>query len=295
MSDRAKGVLAVLFTYMFWGAMPIYWKAAAAASPAEILGHRAVWSCAFAFALLALTRGMKTVASLFRDNRSSLPTLALASAALTANWYLYIWAVNNGRILETSLGYFICPLISILFGVVVFRERLWPFQVLAVGIAACGVGVEVAVLGSLPLVALGIALSFACYGLLKKMVRVDALSGFALETLFIVPFALAWLAWLQKTGAAHYPYGTALNVLLAGAGVLTALPLLTFAWGLKRTPMTLVGLSQYASPGLSFLTATLLYHEPMPSARVVSFSLIWTAILLFTAESFLRAKRRPAE
>lgn len=290
MSDGAKGALAVLFTYMFWGVMPIYWRAVAAASPAEILGHRAIWSCVFAFALLALTRGMKSVASLFRDNRASLAALALASAVLTVNWYLYIWAVNNGRILEASLGYFINPLISILFGVAVFRERLRLFQALAIGIAVCGVGVEAAALGSLPLVALGIAFSFGSYGLLKKMIKVDSLSGLALETLFIAPFALAWLVWLQKTGAAHYPYGAALNVLLAGAGVLTAGPLITFAWGLKRTSMTLVGFIQYASPVLTFLTATLLYHEPMPPARVASFSLIWAAIILFTAESFLRAK-----
>jgi chloramphenicol-sensitive protein RarD len=272
--------------------MPIYWKVLAAASPAEILGHRAIWSCAFAFALLVLTRGMKSVVSLFRDNRASLATLALASVAITANWYLYIWAVNTGRILETSLGYFINPLLSILFGVAVFRERLRPFQVLAIGIAVCGVGVEVAALGSLPLLALGIAFTFGCYGLLKKMVHVDSLSGLALETLFIVPFALAWLIWLQKTGAAHFPYGAAMNLLLVGAGVLTAAPLVAFAWGLKRTPMTLVGFTQYASPILTFLTATLLYHEPMPPARVASFSLIWAAILLFTAESFLRAKKK---
>jgi chloramphenicol-sensitive protein RarD len=211
---------------------------------------------------------------------------------VTANWYLYIWAVTSGRILETSLGYFINPLLSIVLGVVVFRERLRPLQTLAVGLAACGVVVEVAALGHLPLVALGIALTFGTYGMLKKMISADSLSGLTLETLFIVPFALLWLVWRQNKGMAHFPYNVEITALLFGAGALTATPLITFAWGVRRTTMTAVGLTQYASPILTFLTATLIYHEPMPLARWFSFAFIWAGIIAFTAESFLHLRKR---
>jgi chloramphenicol-sensitive protein RarD len=291
LSEGAKGALAVLLSYVLWGIMPFYWKMLSSVPPAEILGHRAIWGCVSSFLLLALIRGPKSAASLFRENRGSLGMLACSGATVTANWYLYIRAVNSGRVLETSLGYFINPLLSILFGVVVFRERLRPLQTLAAGFAACGVIVETAALGRLPMEALGIAFTFGIYGLLKKMIAADPLSGLTLETLFIVPFALLWLAWRQNAGMAHFPYGAGINALLAGAGVLTATPLIVFAWGVRRTAMTVVGLTQYASPILTFLTATLIYHEPMPAARWLSFALIWAGIIVFTSESFLRAKK----
>jgi chloramphenicol-sensitive protein RarD len=274
--------------------MPLYWKLLSSVPPAEILGHRAIWGCVCSFFLLALTRGAGGVTSLFQENRASLRLLACSGAAVTANWYLYIWAINSGRILEASLGYFINPLLSILFGVVVFRERLRRFQALAVGFAACGVVVEAAAFGRLPLAALGIAFTFGVYGLLKKMIAADPLSGLTLETLFITPFALLWLAWRQSAGAAHFPYDAGTNALLVGAGILTAMPLIAFAWGVRRTTMTAVGLSQYASPILTFLTATLIYHEPMPMVRWFSFALIWAGIIIFTAESFVHAKKGSA-
>jgi chloramphenicol-sensitive protein RarD len=291
-NESAKGALAVLLTYAVWGVMPLYWKTLSSVPPAEILGYRAVWGCVSSFLLLVLTRGLGSAASLFRINRSSLKLLACSGAMVTANWYLYIWAINSGRILEASLGYFINPLLSILFGVLVFRERLRPLQALAVGFAACGVAAEAVAFGRLPLAALGIAFTFGLYGLLKKTISADPLSGLTLETLFIVPFALLWLAWRQNTGAAHFPYAAGINALLAGAGVLTAVPLIVFAWGVRRTTMTTVGLTQYASPILTFLTATLVYHEPMPWAQWIAFALIWAGIIVFTAESFLYARKR---
>jgi chloramphenicol-sensitive protein RarD len=291
-SESAKGALAVLLTYTVWGAMPLYWKLLSSVPPAEILGHRAVWGCVCAFFLLALTRGGRGVSSLFRENRGSFKLLVCSGTAVTANWYLYIWAINSGRILEASLGYFINPLLSILFGVAIFRERLRPLQILAVGFAACGVAVEAAVFGRLPLAALGIAFTFGVYGLLKKMIAADPLSGLALETLFITPFALLWLIWRQNAGMAHFPYDAGTDALLIGAGVLTVTPLIAFAWGVRRTTMTTVGLTQYASPILTFLTATLIYHEPMPTARWLSFALIWIGIIVFTAESFLFSRKK---
>jgi chloramphenicol-sensitive protein RarD len=290
-SESVKGTLAVLLTYTMWGIMPLYWRLLSSIPPVEILGHRAIWGCAFSLLLIALTRGAGSVASLFRENRASFGLLACSGATLTVNWYLYIWAINSGKILEASRGYFINPLLSILFGVAIFRERLRFLQALAVGFAACGVAVEVAAFGRLPLEALGIAFTFGVYGLLKKLISADSLSGLTLETLFIVPFALLWLVWRGSTGAAHFPYDIGLNALLIGAGALTAAPLIAFAWGVKHTSMTAVGLTQYASPVLSFLAATLVYHEPMPPARWLSFALIWAGIIAFTAESFLRRGR----
>ncbi|MDR1622476.1 MAG: EamA family transporter RarD [Synergistaceae bacterium] len=290
MNEGTKGTLAVLLTYTLWGFMPLYWKLLSSVPPAEILGHRAIWGCVCSFLLLALSRGAGGVISLFRANRGSLGLLACSGATITVNWYLYIGAINSGRILETSLGYFINPLLSILFGVAVFQERLRPLQVLAVGLAACGVAAEVAAFGRLPLAALGIAFTFGIYGLLKKLIAVDSLSGLTLETLFIVPFALLWLAWLQSRGTAHFPYGVGITLLLVGAGAVTAMPLMTFAWGVRRTTMTAVGLTQYASPILTFLTAILIYNEPMSLARWFSFALIWAGIIVFTAEPFLRTK-----
>ncbi|MDR2178990.1 MAG: EamA family transporter RarD [Synergistaceae bacterium] len=290
LSESTKGTLAVLLTYAMWGVMPLYWKTLSSVPPAEILAHRAIWGCVFSLFLLALLRGGKGIASLFRENRGSLGLLVCSGAVLTVNWYLYIWAVNSGRILEASLGYFVNPLLSILFGVAVFRERLRFLQTAAVGFAACGVAVELAAFGRLPLTALGIALTFGVYGLLKKLIKADSLSGLTLETLFIVPFALFWLVWRQCTGDAHFPYGAGLSALLIGAGALTAAPLIVFAWGVRHTTMTAVGLTQYASPILTFLTATLIYHEPMPPARWLSFALIWAGIAVFTTESLLRAR-----
>jgi chloramphenicol-sensitive protein RarD len=286
----AGGPLAIFLTYVLWGAMPIYWRAMASVDPLEILAHRAVWSCVFSIVLLAATRKGSEALSLLRSRRA-LPRLALSGTIITVNWYMYIWAVNSGRILETSLGYFINPAVSILFGVIIFRERLGKVQWLAMGIAFCGVCVEVAELGRVPVVSLGLAVTFGLYGLLKKTFAVDSIAGLAIETALIAPFALLWLAWRQSIGAARFPYPLGVDLLLAGAGALTAFPLVVFAWGVGKTKMTILGLIQYTSPVMTFLTATLIYREPISTGRMFSFSLIWAGIIIFTAESLLASKR----
>jgi chloramphenicol-sensitive protein RarD len=292
MSGNTKGALAVFFAYLIWGILPVYWKAMASVDPLEILAHRAVWSCVFSLLLLSLTRGVGNVVSLVRSNRRTLAMLAISGVTITVNWYTFIWAVNNDRILETSLGYFINPLVSILFGVIIFRERLRKIQWLAIALAASGVCVEIAKLGQVPAVALMLAFTFGAYGLLKKMLTVDSITGLTTETLFITPFALFCLFWRQNTGAAHFPYQAWTNILLVSTGVLTAIPLIIFAWGVKRTTMTLIGLTQYTSPIMMFLSATLVYHESISPARLLTFSLTWAGIIVFTAESFWFAKKR---
>jgi chloramphenicol-sensitive protein RarD len=216
--------------------------------------------------------------------------LVLAGVAVATNWSIYIWAVNDGRILETSLGYFITPLVSMLFGIVVFKENLSKTQWLAIVIAATGVCSEVVALGHLPFVALGLAFTFGAYGLLKKLSTVESLVGFLVETMFIMPLALFWLAWRQYSGAAHFPYGTWTTLLLVGTGVVTAAPLITFAWGVKRSAMITVGLLQYSSPSIMFLTATIIYNEPVSAVRLLSFAFIWFSIVIFSADSLRRAK-----
>jgi len=216
--------------------------------------------------------------------------IALSSVAITANWGIFIWAVNNGRILETSLGYFMIPLISMLFGAVVLKENLTKIQRLAIAIAAAGLFLEVFTLGELPFVSISLAFSFGSYSLLKKLTAIESLVGFTIETLFLTPFALLWLIWLQYSSVAHFPYGVWTTSLLIGTGVVTSVPLVVFAWGVQRSAMTTVGLIQYTAPFLSFLIGVFVYHEPMPATRIISFALTWASIIIFTTESFWRAK-----
>ena len=289
MKESTRGALVIFLTYVLWGFLPVYWKALVSIDSMEILAHRIVWACVFSFFLIVVTKKKSDVVLLFRTNGRSLVTLVFSSLTITVNWSIYIWAANDGRILESSLGYFINPLVSILFGLVFFKEKLNKTQWLAIGIAAVGVCFEVAALGHLPLVSLGLAFSFGIYGLLKKLSAVESLVGFTVETMFITPFALFRLIWLQNSGAAHFPYGTTTALLLAGTGVVTATPLILYAWGVKRSAMTTVGILQYTAPTLMFLTGTLVYHEPVSTVRVLSFGLTWISIIIFTTDLFRRA------
>ena len=292
MKESTRGAFVIFFTYVLWGILPVYWKNLASISPTEILAHRIIWSCVLSFLLVAALHKTSGFISMFRANRRALVTLLLSSMVVSVNWGLYIWAVNNGKILESSLGYFINPLVSILLGTVIFRERLSVVQWLAIGVAAIGVCSEVAALGHLPFISLGLAFSFGIYGLLKKLSATESLVGFTVETLFLTPFAIAWLIWLQCSGAAHFPYGTWTTLLLFGTGVATSAPLIMFAWGVKRSAMTTVGLIQYTSPILMFITGTMVYHEPVSPLRLLSFILTWISIIIFTAEELRRSKRR---
>jgi chloramphenicol-sensitive protein RarD len=288
------GVAVIFAAYFIWGAMPIYWKLMSSVGAMEILAYRAAWACVFILAVLVLSGRIPELWSFAGSRRRSVALLAVSGATVTLNWYIYIWAVNNGRILETSLGYFINPLISIMFGVAFFGERLRLPQLAAIGVAACGVCIEAWEVGGIPVVSLGLAVTFGLYGVEKKMIGAPPLVGMALETAMIFPFAVMWIIWAGKSGAAEFPHSLGMNMLLAGAGALTAIPLILFSWGVVRIPMVLVGFVQYISPTISFLVATLIYHEPMPVARVLSFSFIWAGIIIFTAESLLRARKKPA-
>jgi chloramphenicol-sensitive protein RarD len=265
--------------------MPLYWKTLASLDSLEILAHRGLWSFVFLAAAIILTEGFGGLAAHVRAAKPARGVLVLTGALITLNWYLYIWAVNHGRILETSLGYFINPLLSMALGVAVFRERLRKTQWLAFALAAAGVGVEIAAMGRVPVVSLGLALTFAIYGVLKKMSPLKPMTGMLGETALMTPFALAWLIYCQSAGTAFYPYALSVDFLLAGCGALTAIPLLMFAWGVSKVPLVLTGFIQYVSPTMTFLMGTFLYHEPLRPGRRLAFAFIWAGIAVYAADS----------
>ena len=229
MTEPQKGAAAVFLSYIWWGSMPLYWKLLERVPSLEILGHRVVWSAVFMALVLSAARGWREAfAFVRREPRASL-WLAGGGFLITFNWWLYIWAVNSGQVLETSLGYYMNPLLSMLFGCLFFGERMRGAQKAALALAASGVAVQVAAHGSVPAAGAGLALSFALYGVLKKKIPADPSVSLSIETFAVAPLAFAWLAWLESAGAAAYPYDMRTNLLLAGAGAMTSSPLLLFA------------------------------------------------------------------
>lgn len=271
--------------------MPLYWKAMQSIDSTVILGHRVLWSVVFTLGLLLATRKLAATLRNVRASGRMLLMLVASGITIAVNWFLYIYAVNHGHILQTSLGYFINPLVSVAFGMVFFKERLRRAQMIAIALAICGVAVEVIALGELPLMSLGIAFSFGLYGVFKKKIKIEPTAGLFVETTVVLLPALAWLFYCQKTGFSHFPYSSPLNLLLIGTGVLTSVPLILFAWGAQRISLTSVGLIQYTSPTLSFIIAILVYNEPLSPIKLLSFGLIWTAIILYTAETLIRSQR----
>ena len=282
------GITAALAAYTLWGLVPIFFKQLTAVPALEIIAHRVVWSLLLVGALLVLRGRLNAVWSAARDPRL-LARAALAAALVMTNWLIFVWAVNAGRILETSLGYFINPLVSVVLGVLVLGERLRPRQWLAVALAGVGVALEGWRVGGLPWVSLALAATFGSYGLLRKQLPLDAAGGLWLETACAVPFALGYLLWLGSTGSFGSDTGTSL--LLIATGPVTAIPLLLFAIGARRLPLATLGFLQYTAPSLSFLVAILLYGEAMNLARLLAFAAIWTGLALYTADLLL--KRRP--
>ncbi len=271
--------------------MPVYWKAMQSVDSRVILGHRIVWSVLFTLGLLAVTGKLGATLRRVRTDGRTLLLLTASGATVALNWFLYIYAVNHGHILQTSLGYFINPLVSVGFGVVFFNEKLRRAQVVAIALAACGVLVEVVALGELPLMSLGIAFSFGLYGVFKKKIKIDATAGLFVETIVILLPAVAWLLYCQFTGISRFPYSASVSGLLIGTGVMTSVPLILFAWGAQKINLTTVGLIQYASPILSFVVAVLVYGEPLSPVKLLSFGFIWIAIALYTVETLLYTRR----
>jgi chloramphenicol-sensitive protein RarD len=292
MRDRPAlvGLAYALAAYLAWGISPIYFKALARVPPLEILAHRVVWSLLLLAGLLAASRRLGRLRSLLGDRRQLL-LLAGTAALLSVNWFLYIWAVNAGRLLEASLGYFVNPLVNVLLGVFFLGERLSVPQRWAVALAGAGVAILLLRLGAFPWVSLSLALSFGLYGLLRKRAPVDALEGLLVETAWIAPAAAAFLLFLGARAEGAFGSGFGVTTLLVSAGVVTALPLLWFNHGVRRLRLSTIGLAQYVAPTCQFLLAVLAYREPFGSAHAAAFACIWTSLAVYSADALARARR----
>ncbi len=288
-----RGILYAAGAYTLWGLLPIFWKALHGVPALEILTHRMVWSLVFVLLILAVRRQWGWVRPTLRHRRSLL-TFTATAALLSLNWFIYIWAVNAGFIVETSLGYFINPLVNVLLGMLFLGERLRGGQKAAIALAVAGVAYLTVSYGTLPWIALTLAFSFGLYGLLRKTAPLASLEGMALETLIFAPFALAYLLFLQGDGRGafgHVDAGT--TALLAFSGVVTALPLLLFGKAARQITLTSLGIMQYIAPTLQFLIGVFLFGETLSLSRLVGFVLIWIALALYTGESLLRSRRTP--
>jgi chloramphenicol-sensitive protein RarD len=283
-----KGYWYAVGAYVTWGLFPIYWKWLQRISALQLIGHRVVWSCVMLLAIIVISRQWKVFRSSILHRRT-LAIYALAGILIAINWTIYVWAVNSNFIVETSLGYFINPLVSIFLGVLVLGERLRVVQWLAIGLAAAGVLYLTLGYGSLPWISLALACTFGVYGLVKKMAPLGAVHGLALETGILLIPALAYLLYESQAGRGAFTHsGTSVDLLMIGAGPVTTIPLLFFAAAARRIPLSMVGLFQYIAPTLQFLIGVFLYHEPFTRSRFIGFSMVWLGLLLSAFESLAR-------
>jgi chloramphenicol-sensitive protein RarD len=288
--ERARGLAYALATYLAWGLLPLYFKALRAVPAVEVLAHRVVWSLLLLAGLVAARGGRSAFREAFRPRR--LPLLAATTALIATNWLLYIWAVQTGRVLEASLGYFVNPLVNVLLGVVFLGEALSRGQRIAVALAAIGVAVLVLRAGTFPWLSLVLAASFGLYGLVRKRAAIDALGGLLVETALLAPPALAYLALRAASGAGTFGSALGPSVLLAAAGPITAIPLVGFTFAVHRLRLSTVGLVQYVAPTCQFLLAVLLYREPFGAAHAGAFVAIWASLAIYTWDALARARWR---
>jgi len=286
-SQSSEGLICGASAFLIWGISPVYWRTLHDVPAFEILMHRVVWSFLFLIPLVLLQRRWNELKSVLRRPRALL--ILMATTLLVAcNWLIFIWAINNGYVLQTSLGYYINPLLSVLLGMIFLRERLRPLQVLAVLLAAAGVLYMTLKLGLLPWIALSLALSFGLYGLVRKVAPVSPLVGLTIETLMLTPPALAYLTYLDQVGAgAFIRLGLRMDLLLMASALVTALPLLLFNLGAKQLHLSTVGFLQYIVPSCFFLFAVFVFHEPISSAQVWTFILIWGALAIYSTDSVI--------
>ena len=288
-----KGIWYAIGAYAFWGLFPIYWRWLHQVAAIELISHRIIWSCVILFVVVLVTRQWKTFRQAVLAPRV-LQIYSVAAVLLTINWFVYVWAVNAGFIVESSLGYFINPLISVLLGVIILRERLRPIQWLPVGLATIGVIYLTVAYGSLPWIALTLAVTFGTYGLVKKTAPLNSLYGLTLETSIVFIPALAYLVFVEMTSQGAFLHdGTMADVLMMGAGVVTTIPLLLFASATRRIPLSLVGILQYIAPTLQFLLGVLVYGEPFTPTQFIGFGIVWLALIVFGVEGVINHRTQP--
>lgn len=286
-------MIATGSAFLLWGLFPIYWRGLQGVNSLEVISHRILWSLLFLIPIVVLRGSWRDSIRALRTPRIAGLHL-LSGGLLTVNWLVYVWGVNDGRIVETALGYFLTPLVNVALGVLVLRERLRAAQGVAILLAGAGVAVLIVKLGELPWVSLVLAATFGSYGLLRKRSSLGSLSGLTLETALILPLALGFLLWQHAEGVGALGHvGSLQTTLILCAGVITAVPLLLFAQGARLINLATVGLLQYIAPSVQFVIGVTIYAEPLPSERLWAFGLIWTALLLYSVDS-LRSARRPA-
>lgn len=289
-----KGIWSGIAAYAMWGFFPIYWKLLQQVPALQLLGHRIGWS----FGLLTLYIVISNQWVDFRTkafHRKTIGIYAIAGVLLSINWLIYVWGVNAGFIIETSLGYFINPLLSVLFGVVFLRERLRPVQWVPVALAAIGVAYLTITYGRPPWIALSLAVSFGLYGLVKKLSPLGSVYGLTLETGIVFPLALVYLVIVQGSGAGAFLHeGVSTDLLLIGAGIVTTIPLLMFASAAKQIPLNMIGVLQYLAPTIQFLIGVLIYKETFDHDRLIGFSIVWLALIIFWVENII-AHRAPVQ
>lgn len=286
-----QGVLLALAAYFIWGIAPAYFKLIYYVPADEILTHRVIWSFFFMVALISISRQWSTVKALLQTPKK-IVMLALSAVLIGGNWLLFIWSVNNHHMLEASLGYFINPLVNILLGMLFLGERFRRMQWLAVALAACGVLVQLWTFGSLPIIALGLAFSFAFYGLVRKKIAVDAQTGMLFETLWLLPIAAIYLFGIADSATSHMgSNGWSLNLLLIAAGVVTTIPLLCFTGAATRLRLSTLGFFQYIGPTLMFILAVTFYGETPGADKMVTFAFIWVALAIFIMDAVYTQRR----
>ena len=289
-----NGTLAALAAYTLWGILPIYWKLVERAPAAEILSHRAVWALVVVVILLSVQRQWGWVGRIARKPIILLPFVA-TTLLLAVNWLIYLWANNNGHIVEVSLGYFINPLLSVLLGVLFLRERMRPGQWAAIGLAFAGVAYLTISYGHLPWIALSLALTFGFYGLMRKTAPLGSVEGLTIETGLMFLPALIYLGYRAAQGTGSFgSAGLSTSLLLVGVGLATAVPLILFTKGARAVPLSTLGVLQYIAPTLQFLVGVLIFREGFSHAQTIGFTIVWTALLLYWLEGLMTRRRQVA-
>ncbi|MCK1991862.1 EamA family transporter RarD [Peribacillus muralis] len=284
-NEQKEGAIYAALSYMMWGIVPIYWKFLQGVGATEILAQRVLWSFVFMLVLLMFMRKWQAFVDYFKHivrNPKLFAALLTASLLVTANWGVFIWAVNSGKILDTSLGYYINPLVSVLLGVIVLKEKLSGAQVMSFVLAGIGVLILGIHFGTIPWVSLVLAMTFGLYGLAKKMIKAESAIGLTLETMMVTPLALGYLIYLSTEADIQFFTNGSTGLLLVGGGIVTALPLLYFAKGAEKIPLSMLGIFQYIAPTLSLLIGVFVYHESFTKAHLLAFLFIWSALAVYT-------------
>ncbi len=288
---KNKGVILAGGAYVLWGLLPVYWKQLHTVPALQTLSHRIVWALVFTCILLTVRCDWAWLKPALRSRKTVLAFLA-STIFLSINWLTYIWAVNANYVVESSLGYFITPLLNVALGVLLYQERMRGGQWVAIVLAGAGVLYLAIVYGHFPWIGLTLSVSFALYGVLRKQAPLPSLQGLTLETMFAALPALLYLALMQVSGeAAFVNDGSLITILLIGAGAITAVPLIMFAAGVRLIPLTTLGILQFISPTIQFLLGVLVYNEPFNGQRLLGFSLVWLALIVFTVENILTRRR----